>query len=255
MTRARLLAGAGALALVVAALVVFAPDLLPVPRARLVSAMDGISGMAGLGALALLAGAIAVVQGLWSSETPPTPPSLTAMHATEDDADDVQTGPVVGAAFDERLAATGEIGRRTAKGEAVIREELRKLAVDVYQQAEDCDWETAARAVEEGRWTDSRAAAAFLGGPDAPSLPLRIWFRDVLSDDGAFYNQAIRTIQAIYTLQAEAAPGPTSLPEEVADIEAALETERAATAGDSWTGDDTGAAGDVRPDSRDGGGD
>lgn len=253
MTRTRLLAGAGTLALVVAAIIVFVPGILPVPRARLASLMDGISGVAGLGALALLSGAIAVVQGLWSSETPQTPPALTALHTTEtDENDDEPLGPVVGEAFDEQLASTERVGKRTAQGEAVIREELRKLAVDVYQEAHNCDWETAARAVEEGRWTDSQAAAAFLGGPDAPSLPLRVWFRDVLSDSGAFYNQALRTIRAIYSLEAEAAPGTESLPEEVADIERALEIEQADAADDSWTGGDADTAGSVEQSDREG---
>jgi hypothetical protein len=210
--------------------------------------MDGITGMAGLGALAVLAGAIAIVQGLWSSETPQTPPALSVLQTAEtDDGDDEPLGPVVGEAFDEQLASTERVGKRTAQGEAVIREELRKLAVDVYQQAEDCDWETAARAVEEGRWTDSQAAAAFLGGPDAPSLPLRVWFRDVLSDSGAFYNQALRTIRAIYSLEAEAAPGTTSLPSQVADVEDALAVEGAASGDDSWGGADTPAEGADRP--------
>ncbi|MFB6350518.1 MAG: ArsA-related P-loop ATPase, partial [Bradymonadaceae bacterium] len=31
--------------------------------------------------------------------------------------------------------------------EAIVREDLRKLAIDVYQQTHDCDWGTAARAI------------------------------------------------------------------------------------------------------------
>lgn len=208
-SRSRLVAFAGGLVLLVAALVVLAPAVLPVSRPQLVSLMDGLANAVGITGMALAAGAIALVQGLWSSKTPSAPPAMPVESADGE----VATGQVVGDEFDDRLAAAGRIGGRTTEAEAVVREDLRRLATDVYQQVHRCDWETAARAVEEGRWTDDRGAAAFIGGPDAPDVPLRLWFRDVISEDGAFYRQVTRTIRALYALQSDAPGDVTGLAE------------------------------------------
>ncbi len=198
--RTRLVAVTGGGLLVVASLVVLAPGLLPISRAHLVSLMDDVANTVGIAGMALIAGAIAVIQVLWSSKTPSVPPAMPVESADDEGA----VGPVPGADFDERLAAAGRIGGRTTEAEAVVREDLRRLATDVYQQVHRCDWETAARAIEEGRWTDDPGAAAFLGGPDAPGAPLRLWFRDIISEDGAFYRQTTRTIRALSVLQTEA---------------------------------------------------
>lgn len=193
----RAIAFLGGIALAIAAVLVVAPGLVPVPRSRLVAVMEGLTDSVGIGGLALLAGAIATIQGLWSSKTPGAPP---AMPVETHDPD--RDGPVVGREFDGRLSAARRVGGRTTQAEAMVTEDLRRLATDVYQQVHRCDWATAARAVEEGHWTDDVGAAAFLGGPDAPDVPLRLWFRDIISDEGAFYRQATRTIRAIYALQA-----------------------------------------------------
>jgi hypothetical protein len=196
-SRTRFVAVAGGSLLGLSALVVLAPGLLPISQSRLVSAMDGLANTVGITGMALVAGAIAVVQGLWSSKTPSAPPAMPV----GDEAEPRSPGPVVGEAFDQRLDAAGRIGGRTTEAEAMVREDLRRLATDVYQQVHRCDWETAARAVEDGTWTDDPGAAAFVGGPDAPDQPLGLWFRDVISDDGAFYRQSTRTIRAIYALR------------------------------------------------------
>lgn len=197
-TWSRVLAGTGAVALLSAAVLALAPGLFPVPRSQLQPFLDAVTENVGLAGLAGLAAAIAVVQGLWSSTTPPRPPSLSA-----GDRDDAPATPTVGADFDERLAATGRVGTRTTEAEATVREDLRRLAIDAHREATGCDWERAARAVETGEWTDDPAAAAFVGGPDAPTVPLRVWFRDVLSDEGAFHRQTTRTIRAVYALASD----------------------------------------------------
>jgi hypothetical protein len=204
--RSRLIAAIGALGLGVGIVAVFFPGVLPPQLAALVNRVAELSN---LGTLALLAGGIAILQGLWSSGTPSAPPKLPVSPG---DRELNAVGPFVGERFDEYLAATGRIAQRTAKAESMVREDLRRLAVDVYQQAHDCDWETAARAIEEGTWTDDSAAAAFVGGPDAPSVPLHVWFGDVLSDAGAFYRQTTRTIREIYTMQAEVESGRRERP-------------------------------------------
>ena len=101
----------------------------------------------------------------------------------------------------------------------------------MYQRTHRCDWETAARTVETGDWTDDRAAAAFVGGADAPDVPLRLWFNDMLSEHGAFHRQTIRTLRAIYALEA-ATDG---------DVEPA--TERTWTAEDATAGETAGTDG------------
>lgn len=195
--RSGLLAGIGTVALLSAAVLALAPGLFPIPRAQLQPFLDLVTENVGLAGLAGLAASIAVVQGLWSSTTPATPPPLT--DAAE--RSDAPSARVVGRDFDDRLAATGRVGTRTTEAEATIREDLRRVAIDTYRDATGCGWERAARAVETGDWTDDPAVAAFLGGPDAPTVPLRVWFRDVLSDEGAFYRQTTRTIRAIDALE------------------------------------------------------
>jgi hypothetical protein len=228
ISRTRLLVGAAGATLLTAAVLVLAPGLLPVPHSQLAAAMDALTGTVGLAGLAVVAGLIAVVQGLWSSTTPSRPPSLPVDgDPTERDV----PGPLVGETFDERLATVQRIDGRSADSEAVVREDLRRLATDVYQRSHRCDWETAARAVETGAWTDDPAAAAFVGGADAPDVPLRLWFNDMLSEHGAFHRQTIRTLRAIYALEADTE----------GDTDAA--TER------TWTADETAAG---VPDARDG---
>lgn len=224
ISRTRLLVGAAGGTLLTAAVLVLAPGLLPVPRPQLATAMDALTGTVGLAGLAVIAGLSAVVQGLWSSTTPSRPPSLPVdSDPTERDV----PGSSVGESFDERLAAVWRVDGRSADSEAVVREDLRRLATDAYQRTYRCDWETAARAVETGSWTDDPAAAAFVGGADAPDVPLRLWFNDMFSEHGAFHRQTIRTLRSIYALEA--------------DTEAA--TER------TWTADETMAGG---PPARDG---
>ena len=200
ISRTRLLVGVSGVALLTAAVLVLAPGVLPVPRSQLAAAMDRLTGTVGLTGLAVIAGLIAVVQGLWSSTTASRPPPLPVDgDPTERDV----PGSVVGETFDERLAAVQRVDSRSPDSEAVVREDLRRLATDVYQRTHRCDWETAARAVETGAWTDDRAAAAFVGGADAPDVPLRLWFEDMLSEHGAFHRQTIRTLRAIYALEGE----------------------------------------------------
>ncbi len=195
----RLVALVGGSCLAIAAATVFTPWLLPTSQSQLVSLMDDLSTSVGIAGLALLAVGISAVQGLWSSTTPSSPPAMP-VDAGEST---VEGGMVVGKEFDERLAAAERVGSRVTKAEAMVQEDLRRLAIDVYQQVNRCDWSTAARAIEEGRWTDDPSVAAFVGGPDAPEIPLGLWFRDMLSENGAFYQQTTRTISEIYRLQAE----------------------------------------------------
>lgn len=194
MTRDRLLAGGAACVLAVAALVALAPGILP---ETLVAVVRRIAEVVGPGGLAVLAGLIAVGQRLLSGTASVAPPPLQADDADDRGGRDART---VGEQFDQRLAAAARVDGRSAEAEAMVRADLRRLAVDRYRRVHDCDRGTAVRAVETGTWTDDTAAAAFVGGSDAPPMPLRVWVRDILSEAGAFPRGAARTVRALAAL-------------------------------------------------------
>lgn len=193
MTRGRLLVAGAAVVLATAALLMLAPGFVP---ASLTAVVSRIATVLGPGRLAVLAGLVVLGQRLLTTNAPVVPPSMPVDGA--DDAADEDR--VVGEQFDQRLAAAARVDGRSAEAEAMVRRDLRRLATDCYQRVHGCDRETAARAVENGTWTDDTATAAFVGGTDAPTMPLRVWFRDVLSEEGAFSRGVTRTIRALYTL-------------------------------------------------------
>lgn len=180
----------GAAALALAVVAGFAPSLLP---SAVTATLDSVPAVSMLGQATAAVTFLVACRWLWASSTD----TLPDMPGRPDDG---KTAPVVGAVLDDELAAASAVGEQTAEAEARVRSNLRQLAIDTYQQAARCDRATAARAVETGTWTDDPAAAAFIGGPDAPTVPRRVWFRDALSDDGPFHRQTVRTIRAIDAL-------------------------------------------------------
>ena len=190
MIRTILVVTVGAVTLALATLVGFAPGLLP---GSVRSVLTAIPAVESLGRVASLVALTTAGRWLWTSSSESLPPMSTN--------DTVETsGPVAGGAFDRHLADAGAVGEQTAESEARVRSDLRSLAIDVYEQTARCDRSTAALAVESGTWTDDPAAAAFVGGPEAPSVPWRVWVRDALSDEGPFHRQTVRTLRAIDAL-------------------------------------------------------
>jgi len=190
MSRATLVAAVGAVTLTLAALAGFAPGLLPGPVR---SELADVPAVESLGRVASLVALATAGRWLWTSSADSLPPM-----PTNDDAE--AHGPVAGEAFDRHLSDAGAIGEQTAEAEARVRSDLRRLAIDVYKEAARCDRPTAALAVETGAWTDDPAAAAFVGGPEAPPVPWRVWVWDALSDEGPFHRQTVRTLRAIDAL-------------------------------------------------------
>ncbi|WP_247006251.1 DUF7269 family protein [Halorientalis litorea] len=210
MIRTTLVVALGAVALALAALAGFAPGLLPGPVR---SVLADVPAVESLGRVASLVAVATAGRWLWASSSDSLPPMPTN--------DDVEAhGPVAGDAFDRHLSDAGAVGEQTAEAEARVRSDLRRLAIDVYEQAARCDRSTAALAVESGTWTDDPAAAAFVGGPEAPSVPWRVWVRDALSDEGPFHRQTVRTLRAIDALgddtAREGADTPDTDPDAVA---------------------------------------
>ena len=110
--------------------------------------------------------------------------------------------PRPGDAFDERLATIARRPRRTwAGGEhEAVRRRLRSAAVEAAAHRFRLPTPAARRRVDAGTWTDDPAAAAFLGGPDAPGPPWGVRLRATLSGSAfAFY--ARRTADAVVALR------------------------------------------------------
>lgn len=71
-----------------------------------------------------------------------------------------------------------------------VEKNLESLAVAVVAETADCPRERARDHVAAGTWTDDVRAAAFVGGPDAPSRPLSMRIRDWAN--GATYDRQVR---------------------------------------------------------------
>ncbi|QSG05264.1 DUF7269 family protein [Halapricum desulfuricans] len=75
-----------------------------------------------------------------------------------------------------------------------VREVLREAAIETLVRQDGMQPENARTAVDRGRWTDDRVAAAFLG---APAQPLGARLRRWLDPDRERRRRANRTIEAI----------------------------------------------------------
>lgn len=176
-----LLALLGTLVFGVAILVAFVPGAgVLVPAAALVDLLGSdyvVIAAVGLGAVGL-AVAVVLARSLGGVEEA-TPPAV----------EDVRSAPRPGERFDRSLR--GLTGATDASGSA--RERLRETAVRTVMRTADCPRAEAERRVDEGTWTDDRAAARLLAGEDARSIrPLR----DAL--DGV--RRLRRTVDAIAAL-------------------------------------------------------
>jgi len=97
----------------------------------------------------------------------------------------------------QRYIARLRSGDATRKGQESadrhIRQEIRDQSMTVLQSRGYSD-EEASRAISTGTWTEQRDVAAFLGGSEAPSMPLAVRLQDWLSTDPATVRRAERTI-------------------------------------------------------------
>lgn len=173
------------------------------------------AGSAGVILLGLIAGGI----GGWGlyrlTGTTPTDPSDEAGSIPPDRTTSEHQPANPGAQLNERIARiSGEAGdppsgMTTRIDRRKVRTRLRRFATDVLREAHSISTAEARTALDEGTWTDSRRAAAFLGGNAAPRPRLATRIRDWASGDP--YERRVRaTVDEIARL-ASVSVGPSLL--------------------------------------------
>jgi hypothetical protein len=182
-------------ALALGTVLALAPALLPPgTRRALATTVDGV----GPEGLAWLFAAVAGLYALYRGARGPSRPSVAPEFVDRPPERAPRDDRVVGADVDRVLARRVAAGRAGDVRDAgrELRRSLRGLAVEAMVH-EGLDREAARGAVRRGDWTDDRAAAAFLGGAGAPSLPLRDRVRGWLDPDREFERRLDRTVAAI----------------------------------------------------------
>jgi hypothetical protein len=126
-----------------------------------------------------------------------------------------------GAAVDRALAL-GRVGPRTraAPQTTTLRERIRPVAIAEISRRENCSREAAARALEEGTWTDDPVAASYfapgIGVGQAEWAPS--FLRPFVADEPSQAERARRAIAELAPLGrtvdlGDAGPGPESGPD------------------------------------------
>lgn len=205
------------LALVGAAVAVFAPGLVPAP---IVAAVTSPSPGVLIALLAAFGGVLwlASLHGRTAySDAPLVPRREPSPEA-----------PRLGAPVDATLERATDLDSNR-QHRVTTREQLREtlfdLAVDIYTGAAACSPEVARRAVETGAWTDDRRAAATLSDEEGPDLPLWLWLIDLFRSESAFERRVRHTLGEIDDLS-RADPGsiePTVEPDSEADADTEAE--------------------------------
>lgn len=119
----------------------------------------------------------------------------TVQQAETPDAEGVESVPAPGDDFDELVGDA--TGWRSGEKKEEVRERVRESAVDVVANEENCSRPEADRYVDTGTWTADRYASAFLGGSDAPQLPLLTRLR-VAYGGSPFETAAKRAVEEVY---------------------------------------------------------
>jgi hypothetical protein len=124
----------------------------------------------------------------------------TVRQAETPDAEGVDSVPAPGDDFDELVREAS--GWRSGEQKDAVRESVREAAVDVVSGKENCSRPEAERYVDTGTWTADRYAASFLGGSDAPQLPLLTRLQ-VAYGGSPFETAATRTVEEVYEIAKE----------------------------------------------------
>jgi hypothetical protein len=223
-TRRRLLAAIGTGALVVAVLLVAAPWLpvwLAGPLLPLV-AETGTSAVVFLGLVGAAVGLLSL-----SGKTAPGKPTGLEIDVPDlpRDRQIRRTVEPPGNRLDSLLDRVSGEAENPSRGvnrvvdKRQIRKQLRNAAADVLVDTRNLHREEALTRIEDGTWTDSRRAASFLGGADAPRPRLSTRIRDWASGD-PFVRQVQATVDEIAGLAdvrtdgrlLDAAPDPIERP-------------------------------------------
>lgn len=204
--RLAIFGGAGVLATLLAAMLVYTPDLLrglgPVgAAARALSAADPALVMVLATALLGLYAAVAARSGGERGQAP----GSTADRRYEAAA----SAPPESVTADRRVLAAAHLDAdiQTAiedgDGLGAVRDVLATTAASAYAERENCGRERARDAVERGVWTDDRLAAAVLAGPAGPGPSLLSRLRLWLAPDSERERRVRRTVEAIRDLEDE----------------------------------------------------
>jgi hypothetical protein len=146
--------------------------------------------VAGIAGVAVLFGLIFAYQGR----------AGTVRQAETPDAESAQAVPAPGDDFDELV--TEARGWRSGEAKDEIRERVREAGVDVVASTRNCSRYEAENRVDGGGWTADRYASSFLGGSDAPKLPLLT--RLQVAYGGSPFETAVeRTVDEVYAVMRE----------------------------------------------------
>lgn len=124
----------------------------------------------------------------------------TVRQAETPDAEGVESVPAPGDDFDELVSEAA--GWRSGEQKEAVRERVRGAAVDVIADKENCSRPEAERYVDTGTWTADRYASSFVGGRDAPQLPL-ITRLQVAYGGSPFETAARRAVEEVYETSKE----------------------------------------------------
>lgn len=158
--------------------------------------VPGFAAAVGTGYTAVtLVGLLALVQAVRVARAR----RATELRAAEtDDVETVEAMPTPGEEFDRTVAELHSGPRRTLVRErSNLRETLADAALTAVADRENCSRERARELLEAGAWTDDPHAAAFLGGPDAPSPPLFDRLKVAASGQSAYQFRIRRTADAV----------------------------------------------------------
>ncbi len=124
----------------------------------------------------------------------------TVQQAETPDAEGVESVPAPGDDFDELVQEAK--GWRSRDEKEAVRERVREAAVDAVAGKENCSRPEAERYVDTGTWTADRYASAFLGGRDAPQLPLLTRLQ-VAYGGSPFETASTRAVEEVYGIAQE----------------------------------------------------
>ena len=152
--------------------------------------------VAGIAGVAVFLGLIFAYQGR----------AGTVRQAETPDAEGAQSVPAPGDDFDEIVSEAR--GWRSGDAKDEVRERVREAAVDVVASTRNCSRYEAENRVDSGGWTADRYASSFLGGSEAPDLPLLT--RLQVAYGGSPFETAVeRTVDEVYAVMKEDETAPS----------------------------------------------
>ncbi|WP_224267864.1 DUF7269 family protein [Haloprofundus salinisoli] len=154
-----------------------------------------------------------------------------------------------GERFDDALTGLeDQSGWKRKREKTAIERTVHDAAITTIAARGDCKQLEAARRIETGTWTTNVRAASFLGGDDAPSLPLRTRVRDWVA--GRRFERAVEKTVAELSAYDGGEPGAEGTVDDWPELAAleALDDDVRGNDGDGENDDESGAEGEVARD-------